>query len=442
MKQLILGLVAALAVVTASAQDARVYRSEFLTYDSRKGSDAADRSAIKRYIEFAPKPYAADGTTIGVRQSFERPATWTDCNIYLHLENIGFGYTLTVNDQRVAAVEDSFTPADFDITQYIREGNNTLTLDMRESLLPELEKGLASPTRKHFENSYIFCQHNRKIKDFSIALVPDSTHKFGVLKLDVVVENSYNYDEPVAVGYDIYAPNGKLLDYNVREMIVGGRSTDTMHFAPFVYHTYDNKWQLSPKAAATATAPQYRVTLFTKRSGMLWEYIPLKVGFDDVSYTDSGFRRFGTELKLVEKQYNATADKATARREIKALKLKGINTLRPDYPQPEWFYDICDELGIYVIDRANINAPDRRDDRSIGGTPSNDPRLEQEYLSRVKAMYFRSRNHNCVIGFALGGDSGNGYNMYKAYEWLKSVEPSRPIFYEGAKGEWNSDQKQ
>jgi beta-galactosidase len=92
-----------------------------------------------------------------------------------------------------------------------------------------------------------------------------------------------------------------------------------------------------------------------------------------------------------------------------------------------------------VIDRANINVVSD-DDRKVGGTPSNDPSLADEYLERVKAMYYRSRNFSCVIGFALGGkDSGNGYNMYKAYEWLKSVEPLRPVIYEGADGEWNTD---
>ena len=71
----------------------------------------------------------------------------------------------------------------------------------------------------------------------------------------------------------------------------------------------------------------------------------------------------------------------------------------------------------------------------------NDPALEEEYLTRVKSMYYRSRNHTCVVAFALGGESGNGYNMYKAYEWLKSVEHRRPIIYEGAEGEWNNDLK-
>lgn len=92
-----------------------------------------------------------------------------------------------------------------------------------------------------------------------------------------------------------------------------------------------------------------------------------------------------------------------------------------------------------MIDQANINAPEKRDDRTTGGTPSNDPRLADEYLERVRNMYYRSRNHTCIIGFALGGESGNGYNMYKAYQWLKSVEPSRPVICIDADGEWNTD---
>ena len=116
-----------------------------------------------------------------------------------------------------------------------------------------------------------------------------------------------------------------------------------------------------------------------------------------------------------------------------------INTIWPNAPQPYWFYNLCDELGLFVIDQANINAPEKRDDRTTGGTPSNDPRLADEYLERVRNMYYRSRNHTCIIGFALGGESGNGYNMYKAYQWLKSVEPSRPVICIDADGEWDTD---
>lgn len=92
-----------------------------------------------------------------------------------------------------------------------------------------------------------------------------------------------------------------------------------------------------------------------------------------------------------------------------------------------------------VIDQAALSAL-TDDTRSVGGTPANDPQLADEFLLRVKKMYYRSRNHTCVVGFSLAGDAtGNGYNLYKAYEWLKSVEQRRPVFYFGSDGEWNSD---
>ena len=205
-----------------------------------------------------------------------------------------------------------------------------------------------------------------------------------------------------------------------------------MHIERLIYHAYANQWD-------DKRQPLYKVTLYTKRNSMLWEYIPLYVGFGESEYRDGRFYRFDKELSLRPQRYNAAADEKTTAAEMKALKARGINTLLPDYPQPYWFYTLADRTGFYVVDCAAIYAPDARDDRSVGGTPSNDPRLTDEYLGRVKAMYHRSRNHTSIIGFALGRDSGNGYNMYKAYQWLKSVEPSKPVFYVGADGEWNSD---
>ena len=165
------------------------------------------------------------------------------------------------------------------------------------------------------------------------------------------------------------------------------------------------------------------------------------VGFGKTEYRDGKFYRFDNILHVQKKEhFNASEDRHKTFVAIEQLKLRGYNTLCPDYPQPKWFYDMCDKAGMFVIDRANINSPTNSNFRSVGGTPANDPALVEEYLTRVKSMYYRSRNHSCVIGFALGGaDSGNGYCMYKAYEWLKSVEKERPVFYEGAEGEWNTD---
>ena len=243
------------------------------------------------------------------------------------------------------------------------------------------------------------------------------------------------YDEPVTVGYDIYSPQGKLLDFNIREVVIPGRMTDTVRFNPFIYGTNANKWEPGAK-----NPPLYKVMLFTRRDGAYREYMPLKIGFGKTEFTDGRITRFDKEIKLVKARYNAAADRKTTLAELKTLKSKGSNTVCPDLSAAGVVLRTLRRTRSYVIDRANINAPDRRDDRRVGGTPSNDPALADEYLERVKAMYYRSRNHTCRRRLRAGRrNRATGYNMYKAYEWLKSVEKSRPVIYTDADGEWNTD---
>ena len=333
----------------------------------------------------------------------------------------------------MADTEDPATPAEYLISPYIRQGANSIRILMRPGRAEELNADAVQ--REAFSGSYFYFQNKRAIRDFEIALVPDTLGRdFGMLDLRIIARNSFNYNEPVTVGYDIYSPQGKLLEFNMREVVIPGRSTDTVRFSPLIYHTYENKWEAGAK-----NPPLYKVMLFTRRDGVYKEYMPMKIGFGKTELIDGRLMRLGKELKLVKASYNAAADRKTTLAGLKALKAQGKNTVCPDYPQPAWFYELCDEVGLYVIDRANIAPSDRRGDRTVGGTPANDPSLADEFLARVKAMYYRSRNFTCVVAYELGGAAGNGYNMYKAYEWLKSVEPSRPILYGDADGEWNTD---
>lgn len=179
-------------------------------------------------------------------------------------------------------------------------------LDLRPSKTPQLQADAPAP-RLAYANSYLVFQHRLHIDDYSVALVPDSTRKYGVLKLDIVVENSYNGEEPITAGYDIYDPKGKLLDYGSREIMVEGRSRDTVHIERLIYHAYANQWD-------DKRQPLYKVTLYTKRNSMLWEYIPLYVGFGESEYRDGRFYRFDKELSLRPQRYNAAADREDDRR--------------------------------------------------------------------------------------------------------------------------------
>lgn len=436
MKHTILICTALLSTIFTSTaqQSGRIRHTEAIPYHTRHDAETRNRAASGHTIDFRPALLVEAGPVSVMGQQVDIPYIWRDGVVFLHLENPGSAYSLRVNDRLVADVEDAATPADFELTDCLHEGVNDIKILLRESRTPQIDIPTIAP-RETFAESYLYYQNKRSIADFQIALVPDTLGRdFAMLDLKIIARNAFNYDETVEVGYDIYSPQGKLLEFNMREVTIPGRSTDTVHFTPFIYHAFENKWEPSGK-----NPPLYKVMLFTRRQGAYKEYMPLRLGFGKTELVNGRLMRSGKELKLRTKSYNAAINARATSAELQALRKEGYNTLTPDYPQPGWFYDLCDSLGLYVIDRANIHAPERRNDRRVGGTPSNDPALLDEYLERVKAMYYRSRNHTCVIAYALGGEAGNGYNMYKAYQWLKSVEHARPVLCVDADGEWNSD---
>ena len=424
-----------LSLDSALAQ-AVISRTEFLCYDKRNDAKGDVRINNDKYIDLRPTlQFEGEGSVRAVyEQEIIVPASWNDYHAYLHTENVGGDYTIFINGTQITSAIDRYTPTEMYISPYLDQGKNVVAIVVvDEPYMAAVAEGMSQPQRKQFDNCYIFAQRRLGIYDFNVRLVPDSLARFAELQLDVIADNAFSTMEVIEVGYDFYAPDGKLMEYSVNDLAMEGFTRDTMRFTPYIYHSNPNRW--SP-----ANPKLYDLTLYVKRSGILWEYIPLKVGFAEYGYTEGGdITAFGKVLTLKKEVYNAAADAATTEREIKALKQRGVNCLTPDYPQPRWFYDICDRVGIYVIDCAAVASPSWADDRTLGGTPANAPELVDEYLRRVETMYHRAQNHVSIIAFSLGKKAGNGYNLYKAYELLKSKGDSRAIIYEDADGEWNTD---
>ena len=430
-------LMAEICAVEVAAQ-MRVSRSEFLCYDRREDALKDIRTGIEKHIVIAPEEQfrSDEGKVRAVyEQKIEIPATWQDYNAYLHLENVGGDYSIFLNGKQITAPMDMYTSVDLFLSPYLVQGENTIAfVVVEEEYMRLLDEGLKMVERKRFENCYLFAQRKLGIFDYEVHLRPDSLGRFAELHLDVIADNSFSTHEVINVGYDIYSPEGKLVEYSVNDIAMEGFTRDTMHYSPYIYNSNPNRWSPSnPKL--------YDLMLYVKMNGILREYRPLKIGFTEYGYNDKGeITAFGTPLKLSKATYNAAADRATTEKEIKALKTKGINCLCPDYPQPRWFYDICDRVGIYVIDCVAISSPTNADNRDMDGTPANAPWLKDEYVARALTMYYRSRHHACIIAYSLSNsNSGNGYNMYKCYEALKAIGDSRAVIYPYADGEWNSD---
>ena len=421
-----------LATLCGSISAQRVLRSEFTLFDTREDALTTDHSQTLNHITFKPNSTNVLGSIEMVGMDFEVPASWNDYNAYLHLENTFSAYDVAINGAVVFSSEDGYTPSDYFISPHLKQGENNVMLLLRPSTCGELDEGTQKPKTERFTNCYIFAQHRTGIYDFDAAIVVGDDKKLH-LELDLIADNSFNFEETITLGYDIYTPENKLVDYAVRELIVAGRSRDTLNVRIDLGAELRYLW--------SATKPQlYRSTLYIKRNGKPVEYIPLYIGAGKTTYADGKIYRNGTPITIKSAPYTAAKTRTEARKEILALKAKGVNTLTPTAPQPLWFYELCDKVGIYVIERAAINPTANSTDRTVGGTPSNNPQLLEHYLNRVKAMYYRTRNYSCIIAYTLGGEkAGNGYCMYKAYQWLKSVEKERPVICLSADGEWNTD---
>ena len=119
------------------------------------------------------------------------------------------------------------------------------------------------------------------------------------------------------------------------------------------------------------------------------------------------------------------------------MKQNNINTVRNShYPAHSYWYDLCDEYGLYMIDEANIES------HGMGYGPASlakDSTWLPAHMDRVKRMYERSKNHPAILIWSLGNEAGNGINFEKTYDWMKSVEKNRPIQYERAEQNYNTD---
>ncbi len=430
------------------SQAQEIYRTEFMTFPLRKDATARSHASNESHIEFAPN-IIMDGESVGAaQQSFTMPQSWVDCSSYIHLEGVVSGYTLYLNGRVVATCEDSFTPMDYEISRFMRVGENVVSIIFHDSAAAKLEVGFERPARELFEGSYIYVQNKLKILDYSLTLEEHTEGEHGQLFIDVIVENGFNYEETIDVGFDIYAADGKLLDFSSKQATLAGNSIDTIRFAPHLYGAAKLKWNPTKSVpmrvggrSVTRFSDQslYSVMLFTKRNRVNSDYIPFEVGFIIPEYNDGVLSSLGSEIYFKSSNYHTVGDATQSEKELREIKQSGVNTIITDYPQPLWFYSLCDKIGLYVIDQAAISAPESADNRAVGGSLSNNPEVAGEYLKRVKSMYYRTRNFSCVVGYSLGAESGNGYNMYKSYQWLKSVEAVRPVIYRGADGEWNND---
>ena len=369
------------------------------------------------------------------KRTFEVPSEWQGKEVYLHTGAVSSNMNLWINGEYVGYSEDSKTPSEFNITKYLKKGKNSVAMEVfRWSSGSYLEDQdfwrMSGITRDIF----LQARNPQHIHDFKVIATLDSTYTNGELSLDVELNNLGENIASLIVEAQVSDQGNQLMQFSsTYEVPVGSFN------AQFSGNISDvKKW-----SAEYPNLYELLITLKTK-DGQIIEVLKQDLGFRTVEIKDGVLLINGQYVYLkganIHEHHDVTGhvvDEATILKDIELMKLNNLNAVRTShYPQPELFYKLCNQYGLYVIDEANVES------HGMGygaNSLAKDSTWLDAHMFRTENMYERDKNQPSVIIWSLGNEAGNGVNFYATYEYLKKVDPTRPTQYERAEQEYNTD---
>lgn len=366
------------------------------------------------------------------KRSFEIPANWEGKEIILHFGAVSSAMNVWVNGEFVGYSEDSKTPAEFNITKYLVKGENTLSAEIfRWSDASYLEDQdfwrMSGITR----DVYLMARGEQQVQDFRVFSGLDEGYTNGTFQLVLDVMN-IGENAAATVVEAVLNDNGSEIKSFSKELAQGKASVVFEAEIPAV-----RKW--------SAEIPNlYELIITVKNDGQVVEVIKQDVGFRTVEIKNATLLVNGEYVYMkgvnLHEHHPVTGhvqDKEMMLLDIKTMKENNLNAVRTShYPQPELWYELCNKYGLYVIDEANIES------HGMGyGAESlaKDESWKEAHLYRTRNMFERDKNQPSIITWSLGNEAGNGVNFEATYDYLKSVDSTRPVQYEQAHGGANTD---
>jgi beta-galactosidase len=374
------------------------------------------------------------------RQKINIPESWNGKQVFIHFGAVKSAFYLWVNGEKVGYSQDSKTPAEFNITDFVKTGTNLIALEvLRWSDGSYLECQDFWRISGIERDVYLYATPPVHIRDYFAQAGLTNEYVDGDFKLNVNVLNS---GAKKSRGYQLIV---KLLSYDKKTVIKS--------FSKEINVNKDEEQQVvfqqiieKPEKWTAETPNLYTLIIsVTNDKGVCEESISSKIGFRTSEIKNGLFLVNGVpiHIKGVNRHEH---DPVTAHviseesmlKDIQLMKQFNINTVRTcHYPNDPRWYELCDQFGLYVIDEANIESHGMGydPDRTLG----NDPRFMKAHLARVESMLERDKNHPCVIFWSMGNEAGNGVNFDTCYNWIKQRDPSRPVHYERAELGRNTD---
>ena len=385
-------------------------------------------------------PYICRDNPVGSYvRTFTVPQEWKGGRVILHFGGVYSGHQVWVNGKEVGYSEDSCLPSEFDITDLVKEGDNTLAVRVFKwtdgSYLEDADHWRMSGIHREVLLLY---QPQVAICDFGVRTKLDSDYKNAALWVRPVIAMDPDADvRNWNVVGRLYDPSGAKVGDDM--MITAAEiyhekypQRDNVHY-PLLEQKVEN-----PLLWTAETPNLYTLVLsLYDAEGSLVEARSTKVGFREVKISGQQFLVNGVPVKLYgvnRHDHSEYGGKSVTREEMEAdirlMKQFNFNSIRTcHYPNDPYIYDLCDKYGLYVMDEANLET------HGVGGQISNEPTWVSSFMERATRMVIRDRNHPSVVFWSLGNESGVGPNHAAMAGWIEDYDPTRPIHYEGAQGQ-------
>jgi len=355
------------------------------------------------------------------------PRNWDKSPVFISFQGVESAFYLWVNGAKVGYSEDSFTPSEFDITEYLKPGVNKIAvMVVRFSTGSWLEDQDFWRFSGIFRDVYLYTIPETHVRDLFVKTNLKNDYKDSDLSLDV--ELIGKFDVKVEI---------ELLD-DEEEVILNK-----------VYEKHEENFNITEEVKDvklwSAEEPNlYKLYIkLLNNSGEVIEVITQRVGFREFKLEDKIMKINGKRIVFngvnrheFSMYHGRACKKEEILEDIITIKQNNINSIRTShYPNQSYFYELCDEYGIYVIDEANLETHGTW--MVMGGVsgeyavPNGKPEWLGPVLDRAEAVLERDKNHPSVVIWSCGNESYGGENIYKMSEFFRNRDNTRIVHYEG-----------
>ena len=398
-----------------------------------------------QYVFSPNPPYIDVDNPVGTyRRTFTVPQNWQGREVLLHFGSISGYARIYVNGQQVGMTKASKTPAEFNVTNYLKKGENLLAVQVYRwhdgSYMEDQDFWRLSGIER---DVFLTAYPQTTIWDFFLHAGLDDTYRHGQFRATVDLR-SFNANATLQKGtltLELKDAGGKTVLSAQKAYCISDIST-TLTFEGTVRNV--RKW--------SAEHPSLYDCILTLRANddKQQTVVAHKVGFRRIEIKNTRLLVNGvpTYIKGVNRHEHNDSLGHTQTREIimndlRLIKQLNMNAVRTShYPNHPLFYQLCDQYGIYVVDEANIETHGMGSVPYFKDTiphPAYRPEWYAAHVDRITRMVERDKNHPCIIGWSLGNECGNGIVFHDEYKRLKKYDPGRFVQFEQAWEDWNTD---